>query len=176
MATFPTALDSFTRYIDGTTVMEAAELNSMQQALEALEAKVGINNSPVASSHDYKLANYGFVDRGDPSSEDYVATNLTKDGAWHDLDLSSIVPAGTKLILLRVGVVHSTGGQRVRFRKNGISNDMNTGDVWAPNTNPFTADILVCCDGDRKIEYFASSTGTWSTLNVTVGGWWLGDT
>lgn len=58
MATnYPTAIDDFLNYIDGTTVFEAATLNDMQAGIEALEAKVGIDNSAVTSSHDFKLAN-----------------------------------------------------------------------------------------------------------------------
>jgi hypothetical protein len=57
MATnFPTGLDDFTNYVDGSTVMEAATLNDMQFAIEALQAKVGANSSGVSASHDYKLA------------------------------------------------------------------------------------------------------------------------
>jgi hypothetical protein len=54
---FPTALDSFTRWVDGTTIVEADPINQMQMAIEALEAKVGVNGSAVTTSHDYKLAN-----------------------------------------------------------------------------------------------------------------------
>lgn len=58
MATnYPVALDDFTNYIDSTTIMEAATLNNMQFAIEALQAKVGINSSIITSSHDFKLAN-----------------------------------------------------------------------------------------------------------------------
>ncbi len=54
---FPTGLDSFIAYVDGTTIMEAANLNNMEAAIESLQAKVGIDSSAVTSSHDYKLAN-----------------------------------------------------------------------------------------------------------------------
>lgn len=58
MATnFPAGLDDFANYVDGVTIIEAALLNDMQFAIEALEAKVGVNSSAVGSSHDYKLAN-----------------------------------------------------------------------------------------------------------------------
>lgn len=57
MATnYPAGLDDFANYVDGVTVMESAVLNDMQLAIEALQAKVGIDSSAVAASHDYKLA------------------------------------------------------------------------------------------------------------------------
>ena len=56
MATnFPTGLDDFANYVDGDTIFEAALLNDMQFAIEALQAKVGITNSVVTASHDYKI-------------------------------------------------------------------------------------------------------------------------
>lgn len=56
-ANFPISLDDFINYVDGTTIMESITLNDMQFAIEALEAKVGVNNSIVVASHDFKLAN-----------------------------------------------------------------------------------------------------------------------
>lgn len=81
MATaFPTALDDFTNYVDGTTVMEAITLNDMQFAIEALQAKVGIDNSIVTSSHDYKLTN---IAKGDnPTFNDSEANAMVQDHSY----------------------------------------------------------------------------------------------
>ena len=54
---FPTSLDNFTNHTDGTTVLTAALLNEIREATNALEAKVGIDDSAVTTSHDYMLAN-----------------------------------------------------------------------------------------------------------------------
>ena len=68
MATnFPTSLDDFINYVDGTTILEAALLNDMQFAIEELEAKVGIDSSITVTSHDYKidaLEEYTIYDSG----------------------------------------------------------------------------------------------------------------
>ena len=34
----------------------------------------------------------GYVKRDDPVNADFAMGDFTKDGTWHDLDLSSIVP------------------------------------------------------------------------------------
>jgi len=53
---FPTSLDSFTDKINGVDDILSVETNTQSSALEALEAKVGVDNSGVATSHDYKIS------------------------------------------------------------------------------------------------------------------------
>ena len=54
--TFPTSLDSFVTKYDLIDDVLAADVNSLQTAVAALEAKVGVNSSTVTSSLDYKVA------------------------------------------------------------------------------------------------------------------------
>src|SRR4030042_6649951 len=55
MATlYPTSLDSYSTKSAGDTISEA-HINDPQDAIEALETKVGIDSSAVSTSHDYKL-------------------------------------------------------------------------------------------------------------------------
>jgi len=59
---YPTSLDDLIgsqTYVDGTTVLEAAELNNIQDAVDELQEKVGIDSSAVSTSHDYRWANEG---------------------------------------------------------------------------------------------------------------------
>ena len=65
MATsFPGSLDSFVNpsgsdALDSVSVPHATQHADLNDAVEALEAKVGVNGSAVTSSHDYQLANIG---------------------------------------------------------------------------------------------------------------------
>ena len=55
---FPTGLDDDTSLLDvtdGVSTLQAVHHNNMKEAIKALEAKVGIRNSAVASSLDYRL-------------------------------------------------------------------------------------------------------------------------
>ena len=57
---FPTSLDSFSNPVatdpmNSATVPHATQHANLNDAVEALEAKVGINNSAVTTSHDYQL-------------------------------------------------------------------------------------------------------------------------
>ena len=61
MTNFPTSLDSLTNpsssdTLNSQTVPHAAQHANANDAIEALEAKVGADGSAVTSSHDYKLS------------------------------------------------------------------------------------------------------------------------
>lgn len=114
-----------------------------------------------------------FVDRGDPSSADYTEGTLTFDGSYHDLDLSSLVPAGTTAILLRIQTVSSgTAGDYIVFRENGNSNELNNDGYFAPVTSfPDLKTVIVSCDSNRVIEYEAGASD-WTSLDLIVAGYW----
>lgn len=114
-----------------------------------------------------------FVDRGDPAVTDWSITTLTADGSWHDLDCSSIVPAGTKGIMLRVVVSATASGKIMHIRKNGNINFTNAlaGITQVANVSA-SHNGIVPCDGNRTLEYLISP-GTWGTLGITILGWFI---
>lgn len=113
-----------------------------------------------------------FVDRGDPAVSDWDQDDLTMNNAWHDLDLSAIVPAGAIAVLLLVAFLDDTLNSYLEFRKKGNSNAMNVGVVTATVINvSHQEDILVACDSNRVIEYHA--TEDLLSVYITVRGWWL---
>ena len=61
MVNFPTSLDSLTNptstdNLNAVTVPHATQHADVNDIVEALEAKVGVNSSAVTTSHDYKLS------------------------------------------------------------------------------------------------------------------------
>ena len=54
--TFPTTLDSFSTKVDNVDDVQAVDINDLQSAVEALEAKVGVNSSGVSTSLDAIVA------------------------------------------------------------------------------------------------------------------------
>lgn len=54
-ANFPTSLDVYAALVDNTDNIIAAHPNNRGDAIEALQAKVGVDSSAVTSSHDYKF-------------------------------------------------------------------------------------------------------------------------
>ncbi len=122
---FPTALDDFTNptptdYLNSPS--HAGQHSNANDAIEALEAKVGINNSAVTTSHDYKIATLetgiATLETGIATLETGIATLETgwvlANGTWAasnadtisvNADLTNIIQKGDKLKLTNNSVV-----------------------------------------------------------------------
>ena len=165
---------------DGGTGQSTAQL-----AINALSAVSGATNEHVLTKDTatgnaiFKVAAGGggdtYVDRGDPSSWDWIVGALTTDGAWHDLDLSSIVPADVRLVHLNVEINSPTIEAYIQLRENGNVNVHNrvAKTVSVANLYFRSSDSIVVCDTNRKIEYWASSGVTWTAFSILVRGWWI---
>lgn len=112
-------------------------------------------------------------DIGDPGSHHYSKDTLTTSGNWENLDLSSLVGAGAKAILIRLVVRSSTLGAAVGLRKNGNSNTVNMSEcsclVSGQSNN---LDCIVFCDANHIIDYRISNI-SWSVIWLDVGGWFV---
>lgn len=111
-----------------------------------------------------------FVDRGDPAAADFDETDLTLDGNWHELDLSSIVPADASLVLLRGIMEDTASNDYLQFRTDGNSNAANVATLRAGGSYRAAVELLVAPSG-QKIEYRGGS-GAAPDIDLTVGGWW----
>jgi hypothetical protein len=119
----------------------------------------------------------GFIDRGDPTAYDYNETGskavLNTDGTWRDLDLSAIVPAGAKAVLMHIDICDDATGSQFFLRKNGNSSDYN---VVQCNTmvasQLFPYDVIVSCDTNRVIEYNGLNVA-FIYIRIVVKGWFI---
>jgi len=112
-----------------------------------------------------------YVDRGDPSGSDFTESDLTTDGTWRDLDLSSIVPAGATHVILEVTLYDGVAGYGIQFRKNGYSNETTCSYTWVQAANTWIGDqVIIPLDSNRVIEYKAGNI-TFTNINVSVSGW-----
>jgi len=113
-----------------------------------------------------------FVDRGDPASYDYAKEDLTIDGAWHDLNLSSIVPAGAKAVFIIGHVEGADVDWAIMFRKKGNTNEVNHGGMETIRANVERhRSSIVAMDSNRVIQYKADNEA-WTTLSLAVRAWW----
>lgn len=114
-----------------------------------------------------------FVDRGDPAIEDFNSGDITDDDAWHDMDLSGIVPAGAKAVAISVSMLAVQTGLAFYLRRKGNANAFNVAVGYTQVAYLAKGlDLVVPLDGDRFIQYNAAN-GNWLVLDVTVKGWWL---
>lgn len=114
-----------------------------------------------------------FFDRGNFSNYDKTLGNFTLDGTYRDWDLSAIVPAGAKGVLLRVLAKSAAAGLSFRVRKNGTASTTNFASYWSKAGSVYDGgELTVSCDANRVIEY-AGDAGAWVELNVMVSGWWF---
>lgn len=114
-----------------------------------------------------------YVDRGDPSSWDFSLGDLTTDGTWNELDLSSIVPVGSLLIHCLCSIKDNATNSFIQFREKG-----NTGTVNASSIRTQVGGVIhefnffVIPDEDRIIEYRTTNT-TFDTIVLVVCGWFI---
>jgi len=162
---------------DATYITQTANGDlSAEQALSSLDDGILKHASGVVakavSGTDY-LAPGAFVNRGDPAAVDFAVGDLTTDATYRDLDLSAIVPAGAKAVVLRVGINDDVAGSAVIFRRNGNTNTIVNANLNTQVANlGIAATMIVACDENRVIEYWATST-TWTAIAITVAGWFL---
>ena len=112
-----------------------------------------------------------WVSRGDPASADWslAGGTLTDDGAWHDLDLSTVhVDIADKMVLLRA-TIESGGVAFMYLRTKGNSNAINVSTIHPPSGGGTGHDLLVIPDEDGVIQYKLDATATTATL--TVAAW-----
>ena len=149
MATnFPTSLDSLTNPTAGNTLASpshAGQHADANDAIEALQAKVGVNNSAVTTTIDYKLRNLDGSAITGGTMAGTVVNRLEED--WN-----IVASAATGTINLDVNTAsvwyytsNATANHTINVRGNGsttLSSLLAVGDsitvVWA-NTNGATA-------------------------------------
>lgn len=114
-----------------------------------------------------------YVDRGDPAAIDFSGAQLIADGAYHELDLSAIVPKGASAVHLALKLIHSAAGVLIRVREAGNVNEINVSSLFIQVT--WIAryhDPIIKIGTDRKIEYKLSNVA-WIEKGLTVRGWLL---
>lgn len=113
-----------------------------------------------------------YVDRGDPAAYDKIKTDLTTDATWRDIDLSAIVPAGAKAVLLKTLVESAGVGDKIRYRQKGNSNEINVCGCEALRANVERTRLgITAIDASRVMQYNADNVA-WTTLSIVVRGWW----
>lgn len=116
---------------------------------------------------------HSFVDRGDPGPQDFETENFTTDGAWHDLDLSDIIPAGTKAVALRIGIMDNEIGSYIQLRTKGNTFTTNSSGFETQIADiAIAGDFIQHPDSSRLLQY-RTINRVFTLIQITVKGWWL---
>jgi len=114
-----------------------------------------------------------FVNRGDSGAYDFTLANLITDGAWRDLDLSAIVPAGALAVLLLILLKDDSAFSLVSLRRNGNTGTIAISRCYIQVADTYTGmDRIVALDAGRVIEYATTNT-TFNDISILVKGWWI---
>lgn len=115
----------------------------------------------------------GFVARN-PTTFDFTTASFTKDGTYRNFDLSGIVPAGAKAVLLagRINCSTSSSGSATGIlRKDGtVVSEAYLYPVVASSGQGFA--VIVNLPSTRIIQYYFSNH-TWNNIDIAIHGWWI---
>lgn len=112
---------------------------------------------------------------------DFDLADLTLDSTERELDLSSIIPANAKSVLLRMlfsandSAIGNSGA--LSFAKDTFTNNANVAGISAMNSNTSAnliefRDITIFVDDDRKVKYYGYEGGDgFEAVSIYVGGW-----
>jgi hypothetical protein len=193
MASFATTLKSFIAKVNGD-VIDASHINDLQDEMVAVQAKLGVDNSAVTSTIDYKLKNTSSVNPGHKHTisaiNDVVVTSPTdgqglvyQSGNWVN-QTTSIADASTSTKgITKVSVAPVSASNPIAVGDNDPrvptqnENDALVGTSGSPSsTNKFVTDsdgrILSIfgdgSDGDVTISSNTTLTRDMNYNNLTI--------
>lgn len=148
-ANFPTSLDDWSHYSTGSTITSDL-INEMQQAIAALEAKVGTDGSAVSTTHDNILQTQmlaGYSDGGNSEAK------FSSDDVWR-----VYINGGTNYF-------YTPATNQIECKSSLYSNSGN----WNIGTSATPFGVLYVYD-DIYVKTVVASHATITNLD-TEGGW-----
>ncbi len=106
----------------------------------------------------------------EPTSPDYTQATLTEDNAWHELDISGIVPANTTAIAVSLIVSDGSVGARGRLRSSSQSSIYQVLEIQVNVTNKTISNNGIVGVSGQAIDYAFNVVFT--SISLTILGWW----
>ncbi len=137
---------------------------STAHLLDYIDAEVAAINESIALLPK-------FVDRGELSDFDYIIGDLTSDETYRDLDISSIVGVGERLVMLQVQAAAIVAGATLFNITKGHTAYVNRAGLIIPyDTGGEEQTMWIKTNASGVIQYMLSNT-TWMYCNIVIRGW-----
>jgi len=113
------------------------------------------------------------VHRGEILVPDFQVGDFTIDDEWHDLDLSSILPANAFAFIVAGSFDVDSGAEYIQIRPKGFTGSytkFKSRSLVINAQHDFHGTIF--CNNNQIVEY-QISIATWATLYFCIRGWWI---
>lgn len=118
-----------------------------------------------------EAGDFNYTDHGDVAAYDKTLGDFVCNSTWYELDLSGIVGAANRLVLISLQIEADSPGKEFGLRTNGYSNNFNRTILRTQVADVlFRGDVWVYTDASGKLQYIAV-TANWTTINLAVRGW-----
>ena len=108
------------------------------------------------------------------TSEDFTLPDFNNNNAWHDLDLSGIVPDKAYAVIVNLRILTIGATESTRWRRKGSTTESGAVKAGtAPYANFRWHQLIIACDSNRVIQY-RNTAGAWTYMDFNVYGWFLG--
>lgn len=101
---------------------------------------------------------------------DFTQASFTRDGNWHDLDLSNIIPEGVYAVMLSHASKSGVANKYLIFAHPDYQNNFTAAVIYFPAANGYIGGTLIVGVKDGKISYKASDANV-NDINLSVTGW-----
>jgi microcystin-dependent protein len=178
MATnFPgTSIDSYTTKTDGSDYPQAAHINNPQDAIVALETKVGINSSADNTSIDYKLSTVATGQKSRPVGEISMYGAVAAPTGWLLCDGAAVSRTTYAALFAVISTTFGVGDNSTTFNvpnlKSSFPAGYNSGDA---NFNAMAKTggeaTHVLTSAEMPVHTHTGNTGGRSADHTHTVGW-----
>ena len=114
-----------------------------------------------------------FYPRGDLTFADFTEDDLTTDGNWHVLDLSTIITSDNPfLVHISMHIHDNASGETIELRPYGTSGAYNRFQLHTQVANAEIDTVaLLAIDSRKRVEYRVTDA-TIDHIELIVTGWW----
>ena len=163
---FPSTLDNFVEVVDNVDDVMAVDINELQAAIEAIEAKLGVDGSAVTGSVDYKL-----------TQRELLSNKATNFGTINDTLYPTVKAVNDQIVSAVAGLLDyrgpydASGNTFPASGGSGTAGAVLKGDFWIVSVAGTLGSVAVTA-GDLVIalqDTPGQTAGNWTIVEHDLG-------